>query len=197
MFLTPNIERAIVRAAELHQEQRRRVSRAPFVVHPFAVTFLLAHYVDDEDVIIAGLLHDTLEDVPGYTKDMLREEFGKRVCTIVQEVSEDFTEAEKENQNLRNENWRARKEGYLKGLTTCSTEALLVATADKIHNIRGIIDEYHIHGTAFWKKFGRSSVDIFWFYTKTADTIMDRLSHPLVEEMKRTLFELRDLLKEE
>jgi len=191
MFLTRKIEQAIVRATLLHQSQKRKVSGVPYIIHPYSVAFLLAHYTDDEDVIIAGLLHDTLEDTPAYTEDMLREEFGDRVCTIVQEVTEDYTQAEKEDHSIRGHNWRTRKEKYLAHLANDSTEALLVATADKIHNMRNALDEYALYGDAVWKQFQRNPDNLIWFYTEVSRVISARLQHPLVDEMKRILLELQ------
>lgn len=191
MFLTPRIEKAIVRATVLHQGQQRKVSGVPYIVHPFSVAFLLAHYLDDEDVIIAGLLHDTLEDVPTYTEVMLREEFGERVCAIVVEVTEDYTQAEKEDQSIRGRTWRARKEKYLANLENDSREALLVATADKIHNMRNALDEHVLYGDGVWEKFKRNVENIVWFYTEAARVITERLEHPLVDEMNRVLMELQ------
>lgn len=191
MFLTPKIEKAIVRATVLHQSQKRKVSGVPYIVHPYSVAFLLAHYTDDEDVIIAGLLHDTLEDIPEYTEEMLREEFGERACAIVKEVTEDFTQAEKEDHSIRGNNWRARKEKYLANLSNDSKEALLVATADKIHNMRSALDEYRIHGDSVWEKFKRNADNLIWFYTEAAKVINEHLEHPLVEEMNRLLLELQ------
>lgn len=191
MFLTPRIEKAIVRATVLHQSQKRKISGVPYIVHPYSVAFLLAHYTDDEDVIIAGLLHDTLEDIPEYTEEMLREEFGERACAIVKEVTEDFTQAEKEDHSIRGNNWRARKEKYLANLSNDSKEALLVATADKIHNMRSALDEYRIHGDSVWEKFKRNADNLIWFYTEAAKVINGHLDHPLVEEMNRLLSELQ------
>lgn len=191
MFLTQRIEQAIVRATVLHQTQQRKVSGVPYIVHPYSVAFLLAHYVDDEDVIIAGLLHDTLEDVPTYTEDMLRAEFGERVCAIVKEVTEDFTQAEKEDHSLRGPGWRTRKEKYLTNLENDSEEALLIATADKVHNMRNALDEYHLHGDVVWEKFKRTAENLVWFYTEAARVISKHLNHPLVEEMNRILHELQ------
>ncbi len=191
MFLTPRIEKAIVRATVLHQSQKRKISGVPYIVHPYSVAFLLAHYTDDEDVIIAGLLHDTLEDIPEYTEEMLREEFGERACAIVKEVTEDFTQAEKEDHSIRGNNWRARKEKYLANLSNDSKEALLVATADKIHNMRSALDEYRIHGDSVWEKFKRNADNLIWFYTEAAKVINEHLEHPLVEEMNRLLSELQ------
>lgn len=193
MFLTPKIEKAIVRATVLHQSQKRKVSDVPYIVHPYSVAFLLAHYVDDEDVIIAGLLHDTLEDIPEYTEEMLREEFGERACAIVKEVTEDFTQAEKEDHSIRGNNWRSRKEKYLENLSNDSQEALLVATADKIHNMRSLLDGHASYGDAVWEKFKRNADNLIWFYTEAARIIAERLKHPLTDEMNRLLSELQGL----
>jgi (p)ppGpp synthase/HD superfamily hydrolase len=195
MFLTPKIEKAIVRATTLHQSQRRKLSEVPYIVHPYSVAFLLAHYVDDEDVIIAGLLHDTLEDIPEYTEEMLREEFGERACAIVKEVTEDFTQAEKEDHSLRGESWRTRKERYLQNLSNDSKEALMVAAADKIHNLRSLLDGHALYQEEVWKKFGRKSEDLVWFYAEVSKIISERLQHPLVDEMNRLVAELQEIAK--
>ncbi len=197
MFLTQRIEQAIVRATVLHHFQKRKVSGVPYIVHPYSVAFLLAHYTDDEDVIIAGLLHDVLEDTPEYTEDMLRDEFGERVFRIVKEVTEDYTQAEKLNHLLRGDNgaWRTRKERYLENLKNDTPEALLVATADKIHNMRGLIDEYQVHGEGVWHTFRRSAEDLAWFYTEADRVISERLKHPLVEEMNKVLKDLQGIAK--
>ncbi len=197
MFLTQRIEQAIVRATVLHHFQKRKVSGVPYIVHPYSVAFLLAHYVDDEDVIIAGLLHDVLEDTPEYTEAMLKDEFGERVFQIVKEVTEDYTQAEKLNHLLRGDNgsWRTRKERYLDNLKNDTPEALLVAAADKIHNMRGLIDEYQVYGDEVWHKFRRSAEDLDWFYTEADRVISERLKHPLVEEMNKVLKDLQEVAR--
>jgi len=194
MFLTKKIERAIVSATLLHSNQKRKMSGAPYIVHPYAVAFLLAHYSDDEDVIIAGLLHDTLEDVPEYTEEKLREEFGDRVCMIVKEISENYTEEEKIFPQKRSESWLVRKEGYLNGLKDDSKEALLVAAADKIHNIRSFLDEYAIHHDTVWQYFRTTPEKMLWFYGEATDIIEKRLHHPLSVELRKVFEELRHTL---
>lgn len=192
MFLTQRIEQAIVRATVLHHFQKRKVSGVPYVVHPYSVAFLLAHYTDDEDVIIAGLLHDVLEDIPDYTEAMFREEFGDRPLKIVREVTEDYTEAERLNHLLRGDkgSWRKRKEKYLKNLENDTEEALLVAAADKICNMRNIIDEYRRHGEQIWENFGRQKADLLWFYEGANRVISAYLRHPLAVEMDKIYQEL-------
>jgi len=195
MFLTKKIEQAIVRATLLHQNQKRKMNDIPYIVHPYAVAFLLAHYSDDEDVIIAGLMHDTLEDVPRYTEANLREEFGDRVCRIVKEVTEAYTEEEKEHPYRRAESWLARKEGYLKYLQDDSQEALLVAAADKIHNMRSFLDEYQTHGDMIWEEFRTNKEKMLWFYGEATAIIEKRLHHPLSEELRRIFTEFEQTFK--
>jgi (p)ppGpp synthase/HD superfamily hydrolase len=195
MFLTQRIEQAIVRATVLHHFQKRKVSGVPYIVHPYSVAFLLTHYTDDEDVIIAGLLHDVLEDVPEYTETMLREEFGERVFTIVKEVTEDYLQGgQGKSLPQDSQSWRGRKSRYLENIKNDSQEALLVATADKIHNMRGLIDEYRIHGELVWEKFRRDSQDLLWFYQSASQIIGERLKHPLVDEMEKILTDFESIV---
>ncbi|MEK7494583.1 MAG: HD domain-containing protein [Patescibacteria group bacterium] len=184
MFLTPQIDKAIQRATVLHHGQERKGTGAPYIVHPYAVAFLLAHYTDDEDVIIAGLLHDVLEDVPHYTPEDLRKEFGERVLSIVLEVTEDFTEAEREDHSLRKDSWRARKEKYLLNLSDDSQEALMVAAADKIHNLRSLLEGFQASGGVMSPRFNAGKNDLLWFYGEATRIISERLNHPLSEELE-------------
>ncbi|MEI8096532.1 MAG: HD domain-containing protein, partial [Candidatus Moraniibacteriota bacterium] len=165
------------------------------IIHPYAVAFLLAHYSNDEDVIIAGLLHDTLEDVPHYTEENLREEFGDRVCSIVKEVTENYTQEEKEFPHKRSASWLTRKEGYLAGLRDDSKEALLIAAADKIHNMRSFLDEYATHGDAIWEQFRTVEEKMLWFYGEATNIIEERLKHPISEELRKVFTELEHTLK--
>lgn len=200
MLLTPKIEKAIVRSAELHRHQKRKAGGAPYIVHPFAVAFLLAHYSDDEDVICAGLLHDILEDVPSYGAERMQEEFGERVYRIVKEVTED---REHEgaiqffpySQNLHRKDWKARKEGYLERLQDDSSEGLLIAAADKIHNLRSLVDSYLEQGDGVWKSFPAGKEETFWFYSSVLAILKRRLTHPLVGEFEETLEEARQQIR--
>jgi len=95
MKLTPRISDAINYASKLHSKQfRKGDSTLPYVSHLFAVAWILSEYTDDENIIIAGLLHDSLEDIEGYTYEDLESDFGKRVADIVLNVSEDKVTSE-------------------------------------------------------------------------------------------------------
>lgn len=196
MFLSERIDRAIERATVLHGEQKRKITEAPYIVHPYAVAFLLAHFSDDEDVIIAGLLHDVLEDVPGYTYEMLLGEFGERVANIVQEVTEDLTDEEQEDFTLRKENWKERKDKYLANLKDDSQEALLIAAADKIHNMRSLISGYQSAGPSVMDSFNANKERFLWFHGEVVKLIRERLpDHPLTAELIKAFEALDEALR--
>lgn len=133
MKLTPKIQKAIYKASVLHKGQKRKVEDLPFVTHLFSVAFILSNYTDNENIIVAGLLHDALEDVKAYYFKDLEKDFGERVTKIVKEVSEDKDPNIEENKKAT---WQRRKEGYLSHLKNASYEAMMVCCADKIHNLR-------------------------------------------------------------
>jgi len=135
MKVTDRFQRALNLAAEKHAGQMRKSSGYPYIVHPFSVVLVLSEYVHDEDVLIAGLLHDLLEDVDGYEYEDLEKDFGKRVADIVNGVSED---KDFDNDKTDRENWQERKDRYLKNLETDREESLLVCAADKIHNLNSM-----------------------------------------------------------
>ncbi|MGK2848858.1 MAG: HD domain-containing protein [Minisyncoccota bacterium] len=194
MFLTEKIDLAIKKATLLHQGQTRKGSETPYIVHPYAVAFLLAHHTNDEDVIIAGLLHDVLEDVPTYSADDMRKDFGERVTSIVLEVTEVFTKAEQQDHALRRASWKMRKDNYLNRLQTDSKEALLVVMADKIHNIRSLLHMYQTSDSNLSQYFNANIDNLLWFYGEVVRITRTRLDHPLVDELQKTFEEVRDTL---
>ncbi len=126
MKLTPKIQKAINKAAELHKNQTRKGIELPYIVHPFSVAMIILGYTNDENIIAAGLLHDVLEDAKDYNFKDLKKDFGEKIATIVKEVSQD-------GPNLGRENWQERKESYLRHLRSASYEALMICAAGKVH----------------------------------------------------------------
>lgn len=79
-LLTLRLRAAINIARRLHLNQARNADEGlPYISHPFSVAWILSSYTDDEDTVIAGLLHDILEDVPGYYYNDLQKDFGTEV----------------------------------------------------------------------------------------------------------------------
>lgn len=197
MFLTDPIFRAIERATQLHHGQTRRVTGVPYIVHPYAVGFLLAHFTDDESVIIAGLLHDVLEDVPGYTREMLEAEFGPEVARLVSEVTEDNAIYDEHPELPHPDRVRLKKEDYLRRLLDDSEGALMIAAADKICNTRSFIDEYPKFGAEkFWKEYRGTPERYLLFSLAFNQIIQNKLKHPLADELDRVTKFAEKLIQE-
>jgi guanosine-3',5'-bis(diphosphate) 3'-pyrophosphohydrolase len=123
------LHRALDLAALAHDGQVRKDPDVaiPHVAHVMGVAFLLAGHGFDEDVVVAGLLHDVLEDSPRYAPEL--KAFGERVYGIVGRVSE----------AAKGLPWRVRKVRYAEGLREAWPEAKAVSCADKIHNMQSIL----------------------------------------------------------
>lgn len=180
MIVTPRINEAIKLASRLHREQvRNDDAKTPYVSHLMAVAMILSHVTDDEDVIIAGLLHDSLEDVPGYTYDQLVLDCGERVAAIVKHVTEPLDANKDASEQLP---WLARKEAYLEVLRTGDAASAMVSSADKIHNTDSFLQDIEKEGDAFAKRFGSSILNRVWFHEQVLAIVSEKLgeSHPLV-----------------
>ncbi|MCE9644234.1 HD domain-containing protein [Candidatus Parcubacteria bacterium] len=176
MYLTPRIEQAIRAACLLHDGQKRRAKRdIPYVSHLFSVAALLSNHAKDEDVVIGGLLHDSLEDT-GYTREALEADFGSRVAMMVVEVTE---EKERDGSPI---SWKDRKRAYVEGLEQASAEGLMIAAADKIHNLSTTISDFDIHGEAIWQNFRVPIEEQMWFYREVLGVLERRLESPIVAE---------------
>ena len=187
MLLTPKIEKAIKRASELHDGQRRKVEHnLPYISHLFSVASILSEYAEDEDVLIAGLLHDAIEDTP-YTLAELEHEFGSIAAKTVEQVTEvSFNQKGKVS-------WKERKLGYLSKLQTADARALMVSAADKIHNLRSMIEDYKKRGPAIWNDFKPSPKEQLWFFSSVLAILEDRLESAIVPAYRKVVEEASSL----
>lgn len=181
MNLTPRIEQAIRAACLLHDGQKRKAERdLPYVSHLFSVAALLSNHARDEEVVIGGLLHDSLEDTE-YTREALASDFGERVASMVSEV----TEIREIDGRLIP--WKDRKRGYVAGLEEASAEALMIATADKIHNLSTTISDFETHGEVIWQNFKVPIEEQMWFYREVLDVLERRLESSIVSEYQEVV----------
>ena len=191
MKLTPRISEAINCASKLHCKQFRKGDPTlPYVSHLFAVAWILSEYTDDEDIIIAGLLHDSLEDVEGYTYEQLESDFGKKVADMVLNVSEDKTA----NEADKKASWDIRKQKYLEHLQSADKNSLLVCGADKIHNTAAYINDYKKSGPDTWNRFNAPPQKKISFYSKIADILNFRLDNDMGIRLEKELETLKSLL---
>lgn len=190
MTLTPTIERAIRKASLLHNGQTRKAEvDLPYITHLFSVAALLSEYAAKEDVVVAGLLHDTLEDTV-YSPAELEEEFGIKVRTTVESV----TEATLEEKQKIAFSWKERKLRYLEKLQRGSAEALMVSAADKVHNLQTIIDDFRKHGPDILKNFKTDWESQLWFFGEVLAILEERLESPIVSRFRDVYAEAQKTL---
>jgi GTP diphosphokinase / guanosine-3',5'-bis(diphosphate) 3'-diphosphatase len=145
--------RAAKFAADKHRDQRRKDEKAsPYINHPIGVAEVLArHGVRDPVVLVAAVLHDTIEDTDT-TGTELEREFGPEVRRVVEEVTDD--------KSLNKDERKARQ---IEKAPTLSPEAKLVKIADKISNITDVIHspptEWPMERRAEYLSWTRAVVD--------------------------------------
>lgn len=182
------IELAIRAACILHKDHvRKGDTPIPYVSHLFAVTVILMDYTDDEDVIVAGLLHDTLEDTD-YTAKELQEDFGGTVREYVEALTEPQDNKEKDY------TWKERKKAYVKHLKKAPPEALLIAAADKIHNMRTIVEEYYDDHAKFMSQFAGTLDDRVEMYQDIANAINKGLENDIIGEFNHVFTEYKNFV---
>ena len=173
MLLTPRLDEAIKLASRLHASQVRKDSlQTPYISHLVGVAMLISSVTDDEEIIIAGLLHDSLEDVPHYTYEQLVADCGERVAQIVYHVTEPLDANKADDEQLP---WLERKETYLKHLRSGGRESAIVSSADKIHNTESFMRDFAKEGEAYGHRFGSSIKNRIWFHEQVLVIVTEKL----------------------
>ncbi len=181
------LEKAIRAAAVLHQDQKRAGVSLPYITHLTAVAWLTNDYTQDEDTIIAAWLHDTIEDTD-YTFEELEEDFGEKVRKIVEAVTEP------KEINGKKLDWLEKKEAYLAQLSKGPKEALIVAAADKIHNLRCIVEQYHDNHAGFMSDFGGSLKERGMRYHKLSNLFNRLLDNDILSEFNHVYSQYKNFL---
>jgi (p)ppGpp synthase/HD superfamily hydrolase len=142
--------------------QARKGTSFPYVIHPLRVGEILYRHGCDEDVIRAGLLHDTIEDAQ-VTRDELAGRFGERVAELVVGASEPDRAA----------SWRRRKEHTIAYVRTAPADVLEVLAADKLDNVRSIKESLAERGDETWSIFNAGEADQRWYYRGLAEAFIE------------------------
>lgn len=196
MNFSPRISEAIKLACHLHRYQTRKDDlRTPYVSHLFGVAVLLSSVTDDEDTIIAGLMHDSLEDVPGYTYEKLVEDCGKEVAEIVTYVTEPLDANKLDSEQLP---WLERKQQYMENLKKGGIKSALVSAADKIHNTESFLSGAKKEGEDFMSRFGSSLRNRVWFHEQVLEIIAEKVGeeNALVVRLRLCTEEFKKLVRE-
>lgn len=169
------IEKAINFAAKAHRNQKRKGTDIPYITHPFAVGMYLQKANCSEEVIAAGILHDTLEDTET-TYNGLKEVFGDHIANLVLAASE----------NDKSLPWEIRKQHTIEALKEASIEEVQVIVADKLHNLKSIRTDLSENGDSIWQRFNRGKRDQHWYYASIVSALYNRkIQCLMIDELEK------------
>jgi len=184
------IEQALRAATILHKDQvRKGAIPIPYVSHLFAVAMIAYDYIKDEDILISALLHDTLEDTD-YTSAELEKDFGGHVREIVEALTEPA------NTEKKTYTWKETKAAYAKQLRNAPEEALIIAAADKIHNMRAMVEEYFDDHARFIHEFSGSLEDRLSQYQDIANALNRNLKSDILNEFNHVFTEYKNSISD-
>ena len=180
MINLSKIKKAINFATKTHeidQKQKRKGKDIPYIVHPLTVGLILAYAGAKEDIVCAGILHDTVEDSIEEKKvsiEMIQNNFGKNVADLVLAV----TEIDKSLP------WEERKRLAKEHIKDFSNDKVLVKSADIIANTRDLIEDYNKNGNQVFEKFNASKDKTLNNYIETIDVLINQWTeNPFTDEL--------------
>ena len=167
------IHNAVMFATIAHKGQTRKGNDIPYIYHPMEVLQILTEMGCDEDVKIAGALHDTVEDTDTTIED-IKVEFGGNVASLVGGHTED-----------KSKTWKERKEDDLDSLRNGNIGLKAIIFADKLSNILSLYDDYKANGDKVYEKFNAGKDMQAWYYGELLKVFVENkkeLSEAFVSE---------------
>ena len=160
------VEKAICFAVAKHSGQCRKGSNTPYIVHPLEVLQILHTMQADSNLLMAGVLHDTVEDTDT-TLEELAQTFNEDVARLVGEHSED-----------KSLSWEERKQGALAAVALADKREQMLVLADKLSNIRAMERDYLRLGEELWTRFNRPKLKQAWYYGAALPALQALADYP-------------------
>ncbi len=165
LHLTSRFTQAIEYARITHVNSRKATA-VPYMAHLLGVASLVmgenghVPFPVTEDIAIAALLHDAVEDAGGMPRlNDIEANFGSDVARMVLGCSDSTTEDASQKSE-----WKERKAAYIRRLPKERPDTLLVSMADKLYNARSMAEDYKQERENLWKRFKRGRDDQLWYF---------------------------------
>jgi (p)ppGpp synthase/HD superfamily hydrolase len=193
------INHAFAFAAKHHDRQVRKGTKLPYLTHPANVAVILTRYGRDDNTVVAGILHDVIEDCvrDGYTRDMFEQrigdKFGENVLDTVLAVT--YRRLDDDGVELSGEE---RKMDYLERLAVANDSARWVCAADKIHNASTIITDLRrtVDADTVWNRFGGGKGATATWYRNVFERLREvGFDAPIMAELDRVSADLEKLAR--
>ena len=181
------INHALAFAAKHHDQQVRKGTRLPYLTHPANVAIILTRYGQDEETVVAGILHDVIEDCvrDGFTRDMLEsriaDKFGTSVLSTVLAVT--HRKFDDDGIELSSDE---RKDDYLTRLADADIRARWVCAADKVHNASCILADLKRtdYPETIWGRFSAGREGTVKWYRRVHDRLRSLgFDEPIMREL--------------
>ena len=181
--LSPKFIRALSYAARLHANQIRKRTERPYIGHLLGVASIVIEYGGDEEMAIAALLHDAVEDQGGLPRlREIRRKFGRRVAEIVDGCTDAYSDPKPP--------WLERKHAYIERVAKESDEVRLVSAADKLSNARETLHDLRVRGEGVFERFTGKKEGTLWYYREMVTALRVAGNNPLIDELERIVSEL-------
>jgi (p)ppGpp synthase/HD superfamily hydrolase len=177
---------ALSYAARLHGSQIRKRTERPYIGHLLGVASIVIEYGGDEEMAIAALLHDAVEDQGGLPRLRgIRRKFGRNVAKTVDGCTDAYSEPKPA--------WLERKRAYIARVAKESDKVRLVSAADKLFNARETLHDLRVHGEGIFERFAGKKEGTLWYYRALVTVFRAAGNNPLVDELDRVVGELESL----
>ena len=192
LALTERFSEAVEYARQLHTEYRKGTD-IPYMAHLLGVAALVMGEAGGpvpvtEDMILAALLHDAVEDHGGTPRLCeIEGRFGPEVARMVAALSDTFAE-----DHEKKEGWEERKNNYLTRLREEPDDVLLISAADKLYNAKTILDDYKDIGPAVFDRFKRGAKEQLWYFDELLKVFRDHPPNRIVNDLERVVQELHE-----
>lgn len=181
------INHALAFAAKHHDQEVRKGTRLPYLTHPANVAVILTSYGCAEQIVVAGILYDVVEDCvrDGMTRDTLLERVGRKFGVDTLDMIMSVTERKLNDAGVELST-AARKDDCIERLGRASTNALWVAAADKVHLVNSILSD--LGRTAFpetvWGRFSAGHEGTLHWYRRVTNRLREiGFDAPIVQEL--------------
>jgi (p)ppGpp synthase/HD superfamily hydrolase len=169
------INHALAFAAKHHDRQVRKGTRLPYLTQPANVAIILTRYARDTDTVVAGILHDVIEDCvrEAFTREMLQQrigdKFGGDVLDTVLAVT--YRLLDDDGVELSHDD---RREDYLARLSSAGEAARWVCAADKLHSVSAILADLRrtIDPDTVWNRFSGGKEGTIRWYRNVYDRLV-------------------------
>ena len=166
------LEEAIRFAVDAHAGMKRKGKDRAYILHPVEAMAIAAGLTEDEDVIAAAVLHDTVEDADVTLRE-IEKKFGKRVALLVGAETEN-----KREDRPAAETWELRKRETIERLATAAKDVKIVCFGDKLANLRELARDYARQGDTLWERFNQKDKSRHAWYYRSLGEIFRRTFGP-------------------